>query len=130
MKDLSYSELLEAPSAVQYIHMMGTINQPIGCSFFDETVAKYPEYFPDEIESKRKWDLVPQSVRDTYWKEYWEFREKLWENEPKPVGIMGCVNNTKEYKKWAKAYKRLRPLEKKKEKELHEKHYSKYGISP
>lgn len=116
------------PHEVHYIHMMAYMGIPIGASFYEGVIKKYPDYFPDEIEHRRKWDSVPQSVHDSYWAEYWAFHEELWKDEPKSQGILAEINKTEGQVSFHEAYDRLRPIEKKKEKELHKKYYSKYGL--
>ena len=113
------------PHEVLYIHTMAYMGIPMGMSFYEETIKKYPDYFPDEIEHRRKWDSIPQSLHDAYWSEYWAFYEELWKNEPKSKGILAAI---KDQESFHEAYDRLRPIEKKKEKELHKKYYAKYGL--
>lgn len=121
-------ELKDIPGPVLYLRMCATNKIPVGITLYNETIEKYPEWFPKEIAHKRKWDSIPQSTHDLYWKEFWEFKQKLWENEPKPPGIMGHINNTPEAQAWNEAFNRLYPLEKKKMSELHNKYYKPYGV--
>jgi hypothetical protein len=128
MKMNLYDKIDKTPHKVLYVQMCAMSNIPIGMSLYDEVLSEYPEYFPEEVEHKKKWESVPQEVKDAYWKEYWKFHETLWKNEPKSGGLLAYINDTDESKKFNEAYKRLRPLEEAKEKELHKKYYSKYGI--
>lgn len=57
--------------------MMGIMKQPIGSSTYDKAIKEHPEYFPDEIERIRKWELIPQKVHDKYWEEYWELDKEI-----------------------------------------------------
>lgn len=118
------------PAKVFYLKMCAQAKIPIGISLYNEIITEYPEYFPEETEHRRKWELIPQFVHDAYWKERNEFREELWRDEPKSVGIFGMLHNTEEYQKYDEAYQRLKPIEKAKNKELHAKHYAQYGIEP
>ncbi len=116
------------PQEVVALKMAAYNNVPVGLSTYKRIINKYPGYFPEEYVHNKKWEAIPQEVHDAKFKEYWEFYDKLWENEPKSPGIMAHAMNTKEAQEWNKAYERLRPIEKKKEDELYNKYYSKYGF--
>lgn len=68
MRDLTAKEFWDAPPLIQYIITVGNFQQFIGISTYDEAIEKYPEYFPDEIEHRRKRSLVPKEVDDAYFK--------------------------------------------------------------
>jgi len=116
------------PSEVMFLKMAAVYGWPVGGSLYDETVKKYPEYFPKEYEMMVKWDSIPKEVHDAYVKELMEFREKLWEGEPKSGGIVSAINGDEVYQEFSKAFDRLWPIEQEKERELHKKYYSKYWI--
>jgi len=128
MKNLTIKQLQEAPSIVQYLYIAGVTKQSVGSKIIDEGIEKYPEYFPDEVEYRRKWALVPQEVHDNYWKEYWDIEKELFKDVPPNEGLMAMCNNTEKYQTWNKmwniANEKAKPLRKK----LHEKFYSKYEI--
>jgi hypothetical protein len=128
MKDLTIEELEKAPFEIQYLYIMGISNQSVGITIFEEAIEKYPEYFPDEVEYRKKWALIPQEIHDAYWKEYWKLDKEIYKDIPPSKGLMYLINNTDEAKEWKKkwnsANKKAEPLKKK----LHKKYYSKYGI--
>lgn len=128
MKDKKKYDFADIPAKVLYVQMCGAMGTPIGGGLYDEVITEYPEYFPKEAEHKRKWETIPKEVHDAHWKEYWEFHEALWKDEPKSGGLVSMINNDEQYQKWNEAYKRLKPIEEAKEKELHTKHYAQYGI--
>lgn len=80
MRDLTYQQLLKAPTEVQYIYVSGLNDRMIGHSFFEEAMAKYPEYFQEEIEYRMKWKLVPEEVRNNYNKALDDLNQELLPN--------------------------------------------------
>lgn len=57
-----------------------------GSLIFDElnkAIEKYPEYFPDEVEYRDKWDKVPQELKDKYHNQYSMFRLTMTDEEEK-----------------------------------------------
>lgn len=129
MIDKEIFDQLNEPSEVVALRIAAHNNVPVGLSTYKRIINKYPDYFPNEYAHQKKWDSIPQEVHDAKFKEYWEFYDKLWESEPKSPGIMAHAMNTKEAQEWNEAYERLRPIEKKKEDELYNKYYSKFGLT-
>ena len=64
MKDLTYKELLEAPAKVRFLYTMAVAKQPVGSQMIEDAIKESPEYFPDELEHRRKWELIPQQDHD------------------------------------------------------------------
>lgn len=128
MKYLTEKEFFDAPSKVQYIYMMGMMKIPIGSSTYEDVIKEHPEYFPDEVEHRRKWDSIPQEVHDKYWEEYLELDKEIMKNVPPNKGIMGWIDDQEGYSEWNKkrteAYEKGNTLRE----ALHKKFYSKYGI--
>ena len=124
LEELTWERLENAPSLVQFIWACSINKRPIGMSLYDEAIEKHPEYFPEEVEHRRKWDLIPEEVHEAYRKEYWEMVNEIEKDLPEKTGLMGAVFNDEYHKEWSK----LQPLIREKEKEIHNKHYKKYGI--
>jgi len=128
MRDLTYDELIKAPTVVQYIYMNSLQKIPIGYRTLNEGIENYPEYFPDEVEHRKKWKVVPQNVHDAYWKEREEIYNKVMKDVPKGYGLLWHIENPQESEivqsEQSKAFEKLKPLEK----SLHEKYYGKYGL--
>lgn len=128
MKDLTEKEFFEAPNKVKYIYMMGMVKHPISLKTYEDAIKEHPEYFPDEVEHRRKWDAIPQEVHDKYWEEYWELDKEIMKDIPSSKGILGWINDQEGYiewnKKWDEANEKGKPLRE----ALHKKYYSKYGI--
>lgn len=128
MRSLTEEELNNAPIKVQQVYMMLIVNQFVSSSLYRECVDKYPDYFPEEVEHKNKWNSIPQEIHDAYWKEYWELEEQIMKDVPPSKGVTGWINDkegyNKWYKKWFDAKEKGKPLHE----DLHKKYYSKYGI--
>lgn len=116
------------PNKVLYVKMAQSSGIPIGYKIYNEAIAEYPEYFKEEVKHRKKYDAIPKEVHDAYHKEYWDFHEALWKDEPKSGGVFSAVKKDEEYQKYKEAFDRLRPIEKLKEKELHTKYYTPFGI--
>lgn len=129
MKNLTEKELLEAPEKVRHIYVCALSGVPVGVRMYEEAFSNYPEYFPDEVVYRKKYDAIPQSVHDAYFAELNEKVKDIYKDVPnKGVGFMFFVNNYKEYKKTSAAYAEARKIEKKIEEKLMKKYYSQYGI--
>jgi len=128
MKDLTTKEFFEAPSRVQYIYTMGMMKQPIGSSLYNEAIEEHPEYFPDVIEHRKKWAVIPQKTHDDYWEEYWALDKEIMKDVPDSKGIVYWASNPSDYVEWNKKYTKAKEQGKPLYQELHKKFYSKYGI--
>jgi hypothetical protein len=128
MKDLTEEELLKAPHIIKIIYMSAISKVPIGSGTYERAIEDHPEYFPETIEHRRKWKLIPQEVHDEYWKEYWQIYKEIMKDVPPSKGIFGWIQNLDEWTEWNKLYQEAKEKGKHLHKNLHEKHYSKYGI--
>lgn len=98
-KDLDESQYFKnVPNKVLFIKMMTAMGQPIGTSIYESAIKEHPEHFPEEVEYKRKWDAVPQEIKDKYFDNSFKFslteeqekeREELFGKCPHP-DIQGC----------------------------------------
>lgn len=133
MKKLTEQEILDAPEIVQHIYVATLFGTPIGFSLFDEAVTKHPEYFPDVIEHRAKWNAIPQEVHDAMHKELKEQFALLYpDSEGSPLscskGFLYWAKHPQEYELYRpimeqrhKAYNELEIL-------MYEKYYAAYGI--
>ena len=116
-------------TSTQIVLAMQMINQPIGMSTYEEALEHNPEMFPDEIEHRRKWSLVPKHVEEAYLKELSEFENKHFGQAPHAgMGIVWYMNHPLEHKEneeWHKKHRKERLENKKK---IHDKYLSEYGI--
>lgn len=121
---------LDAPAEVLHLAMASHFNIPIGVSVYENTIKKYPEYFPKEYNRMMAWESIPQETHDEYWAEHKELDAELKKDEPKKDGgIFEAMNNTPEFQVWKKwfdndYYPKFEVMQNK----LHKKYYSKYGI--
>lgn len=128
MKFLNFAEIEKAPAIVQFIWAAKISNTPIGYSTFEKAVEEHPQYFPEEIEYRKKWASIPQSVHDEYEKERKEIHLKCFELLPESKGISGWINDIEGYNEWSRIYDECSKKEEPLLKKLHKKYYSKYGI--
>lgn len=130
MKDLTYKELLEAPARVQFLYTMAIAKQPVGSQMIEDAIKESPEYFPDELEHRRKWALIPQTVHDEYWAEREQLRTECYKAMPPSKGISGwAMDESKEdYNNWNTAYQKCREIEKPLAEAIYKKYYGQYGI--
>lgn len=126
MNKLNYEEFKSAPIEVQILWASAMANRPVSASFYTDTMEKYPEYFQDVIEKQRKWDAIPQDVKDAFDKERSALHAKCFESLPPSKGILHWARFPDEYEQWNKVYRecesRLRSIEEK----LYGRHFGKY----
>lgn len=92
MKRLTLDEFNKAPKDVQAIHALAMLGMPVGSGLFERAVKEHPQYFPEEVAHRKKWNSIPQSVHDAYWKEISDFENKWMEENPgDPKWINGGV---------------------------------------
>ena len=129
MNKLSYKEFEDAPEIVKYLHIAAFYKIPVGSSLYEDAMEKHPEYFSEEIERKKKWEAIPQDVRDAYFKELCKTEDEVFDKLPYAgMGILFYAQHPKEAdahsKSWEKANKELNPIRRK----IHDKYFAKYGI--
>jgi hypothetical protein len=124
MKKLTEKEFFEAPRKIQFIYM----TEFVGMNFFEEAMREHPEYFPEEIEKKKKWDAIPQEVHDKYWEEMRELDKKLMKDVPPSKGVLYFAINPKEFDEWHEKRDAARKKGWRERKAIHDKFYSQYGI--
>ncbi len=125
MKNLTTEQFKKAPAIVQNIYIAGFAKQFVSVKTMNEAIEQHPEYFPDEVEHRRKWALIPPEVHDSYWKEYSAIEEEFFNNAPSGKGLM---QQMKASPNWRKAWEGAREKTKQLRKDLHQKYYSEYGI--
>ncbi len=130
MKDLTYEDLITAPTRVQFLYLAAIRNEPVGSQMIEDAIKESPEYFQEELEYKRKWALVPQSVHDEYWAAREELGKEIYKDMPPSKGIIGWAadKDFDGYNKWSDAYNKCREIEKPLAEEIHRKFYGEYGI--
>lgn len=121
-------KLIDVPDEVLWMQMCQYNGIPVGLDTYNRVIEKYPEHFPEEYKRKKKWDSIPEGVKDAYFKESSDMRNELYKNVLNGGGLVAWINQTEEFKKWEQAYDKIRPIEEEREKQLHDKHFGKYGI--
>lgn len=88
----------DVPNIVIYIKGMAQMGHPIGYETLEKAINEYPEYFPEEVEHRRKWNAIPEEVKDKYFKstsgifpneEDIKLRDEMFGKCPHP-DIEGC----------------------------------------
>lgn len=130
MKDLSNDELSKAPLKVQFIYTMSMMKQPVGSQMVEDAIKENPEYFPDELEQRRRWSLIPKTVHDEYWAEREKLKAEVYKDMPPSKGITGwCMDeNRDDYNKWNTEWNKCFEIEKPLAEAIHNKYYDQYGI--
>ena len=129
MKDKRNKDLLDnTPAEVLYIQFASLMKYPLGLSFVQDTITKYPEYFPEETEHRRKWSLIPQSVHDEYNKKRSIIREECFKDCPPSLGISGWINNSEYMEEYQRVYKECDEKAIPLLRDLHNSLYKEYGI--
>lgn len=86
------------PNEVLYIKIHAMMDMPVSASLYEKAINDYPQNFPEEVEYRRKWDAIPQEVKDKYsdstfrltlTEEQEKEREHLFGKCPHP-DIQGC----------------------------------------
>lgn len=115
------------PLLVLYIKYCAMSNIPIGHDIYEKALSDHPEYFREEIEHRNKWRSIPQDVKDAYFDELHQEWNKI-HDASENKGIVYWINHPEEYKifndKLKKECEQFKPIEI----ELHNKHFSKYGL--
>lgn len=128
MRELSYEELTEAPSEIQYLYLAAIMKVSVGSHIIETSMSKYPEYFPDELERIRKWEKVPQHVHDEFNKAAKELHDRIFKDLPPSKGILWHCQNPDESEEWLTAYDKCFQEELSLGKALHDKFYGPYGL--
>lgn len=89
---------------------------PVGASIYEEAIEENPWYFVEETEYRRKWNLVPQEVKDTHSAEFLEFIKEKDPNQPYINGITGTTEE-----QWKAYFKYLDSTERKSWQEARDK---------
>lgn len=84
------------PNSVMFVIAMGISNTPISLETYERALAEGPEWFPDEIEFRRKWDLVPSWIKEAYNNDPGNTVYRLNFDEPDRPVWPGILNATQE----------------------------------
>lgn len=89
--------IADAPNSVLFVLAAQYTNTPISIDIYNRALNEGPEYFPEEIEYRNKWESIPTEVKDAY---YSEPCNSLWGfvDEDMPIelknwpGIIGATD--------------------------------------
>lgn len=124
MKNLTTEEFDKAPTLVQFLHVAAISGIAIGSSIVNKAIADHPEYFKEELERKRKWDLVPNEVHSAYNKELSKMSQVVFHGFYRR-GILRYDQSDTEYnEEYDKRWKKMKEISD----ELFKKYYGPYGL--
>ena len=127
MKDITSTDVKQIPGIVLQIYVNSMCNIPISISTYNEAIEKYPEYFPDEVEHKKKYDAIPKHIHDQYLQEMSELFENYFHHLPNK-GMLCRINNQEEDTDWKKKFDEENGKYSEAEKIIHDKYYGSYDI--
>ncbi len=117
-----------APHLVKFIQMAAMSGTPIGASLYDEAIEKHPEYFPKEVELKRKWESIPENIMLCYKKECEFAHEEAYKGLPENKGLVYWVNNKEEFTRFYTLLGECSEKHKELLRQINEKYLKPYGI--
>lgn len=137
-------KLEDMPSKVAFVLGAKYSQTPISFEMYESALKEYPEWFPEEIERRRRWDAIPKDEKDEYYSlsKEWSLPtdgflsecEEIFGKMPDPdlrgVGIIQRVT-THEHRDWTAHdnwFKKVFELRHKQEGELYDKYFAKYGF--
>lgn len=116
-----------APNEVWQLAIAKRYGIPIGMDTYNKTY-KYPKYFPEECERKRKLDSVPERIMKMYDAEMSELWASLWNTQEQGDGLLALINNPEKMRKWEEEYDAREKIRTQREKEIHDKYLKAYGL--
>lgn len=129
MKDLTYKELMEAPAIIQFVYLQSAANNPLGSSIIDEAMKDYPQFFKEELELKRRWDAVPEYIKEAYFNEMMLVRKHYDEKTPHyGKGLLFFIQNREAFNEQMDAQKEQRANIKIDASHIHNKYLASFGI--
>lgn len=126
--------LMSIPPEAWMMALAKRYGGPVSLTVYEKALEQKPEWFPEEVEHKRKWALIPQEVHDQYLteimtldKEQEVCRDSKYTDKR---GMMHWIEHQQDYNKWTTAYEECRTeLDiAAREKEIHTRYYGPYGI--
>lgn len=125
--NLTIEQYNNAPADIQITVVMAMHKIPFSGERIKFLHTTYPQYFDEEMEYRRKWDAIPQSVHDNYEKEYSKLMELFFRHPPNK-GMLHWMYHPEEFAAYNKESEKHRESKERMRKRLHEKYYKAYGI--
>ena len=122
------NDFINKPSLVQHVEWHKRLGQPLPMSIYEEAISKHPEYFPKEVELRRKWDSVPIHIIEAYKRECLDVTEKVFANLPPQKGFLYWSEHKEEYLAFNDSFSKCMAEEKKLHKEIYDKYLTPYGL--
>jgi len=121
----------DLPHEIMCLWVASMYNHPVGCSQVDKAMELYPEYFPVEVEYRRKMSMVPKQVSDAHMTELMALHN--WWFSELPDSTKGLWYYSQHPEEWQDHWAASEALHKKYDKEemerrLWNKYYTLYGL--
>lgn len=116
-----------APAEVWHLAIAKHYGIPIGMDTYNK-VYKYPEYFPEECERKRKMDAVPEHVMKAYREEMHQLLNFQFGAPQQGEGLYALINDPEKMRKWKQECDAKAKIIAQREKEIHDKYLKPYGL--
>lgn len=118
--------LEEVPHLVAFIFLAAASKIPIGHALYEQALKDHPEYFEEELEYRRKWEAIPESVHEQYQKAIDALPK---EEMPESKGMVYWSRNPQEYQEWVKVTAPIFKRQERRERNLFNFFYGPYGIT-
>jgi hypothetical protein len=81
------NDITNMPSLVAYVKMSGITGVPIGAATYERAIKEHPEYFPEEVEYRRKYAAIPEIEKEYHLRKLMEYEIEK-EEELKAAGYV------------------------------------------
>ena len=128
MSSMRFADMKPMPPLVMFIQVCGAMGIPIGSSTLEEAITKHPEYFPEEVENREKWNKVPVKVMEEYLDEFRELEKRTCGDIFNGKGLLYYIEHPEEAHRNHVEYDQRLRQSKPEFKALHEKYFAAYGL--
>jgi len=129
MNSMKFADMKPMPPLVLLVQMCGALGIPIGSGTYEEAITKHPEYFPEEVENREKWNKVPVKVMEDYLNEFRELEKRIFGDIYNGKGLFYYIDHAEEARKNQVEYNQRAIQSKPEFKALHEKYFAAYGLT-
>lgn len=91
------NDITNMPSIVAYVKFAGLTGTPIGIATYERAIKEHPEYFPEEVEYRRKYAAIPEIEKEWHLNKLMELHDeesKELESNGYVSGIWAFANGT------------------------------------
>lgn len=124
-------DINKLPGIIMYLMAASYMKQPVGSWAYKKAKEEHPEYFVEELEQERKWNLVPEEVKNAYSSEISSVTAEIYKECSVAAGgggILYWLDHPFEMAEFDKCIRSKRSEVERVEKEIHDKYLAAYGI--